>query len=740
MAIIDKKFIHFKNYADFISQAGVGSVKNITTPTSGSEDSRNAVYGQIKGSSIVFIKDTKQIWTHGQLYSCNVDIDSLEDVVRLDNEGFINKDKLIIGEVPSWALEILDVSTEDFVDTDSLCTISSSEDESSKQLSVETVTRGYNIENALEYKINDHMVTMNIKETGGYGTTQYVQTMPTIIVDGKQEINYDDVGLISYTVNTQAAETIQQMCISAPDGIGHTSGVSTYSDAVSLVSMVRYEDEQTGGWVEKGTDLTVTTDGVFVNGTPLSLGVTPITYDALVTLRNNGTLIPGTVYRLTDYECTTTQEDTTSAGHQFDIIVTATAPDTLSEECKAIQNENDAYFDSDNLSAWKIWYALDNDKSRFYWADEENGKGVIYRMIDEYNNDLPYDFKNILYIENIPTYAVNELGTSISLSNPLEISYSLLADTDTEYNTKGDVIVEISQSDETPDKSGQDVWVLYKTDLENEDGGDSVDYADMFVFVDKYEYNDQIYDRWRKAESDGSNYQWLDHNGSAIYILTEELLEEISNEQILRYTFNAEWVEGYDSIDASRSFDAPAQANNNVMKGCSAVPEYTGSQWYLPRNIFIISEQYNSVTHNNFDFSVSNNTFLGRSEFLTIRQACFGNTFYAPYLCTLGPYCVYNTFDNCTCLNSSGYNLQNYFQLSGSNVGTVVFNNHITGSVLTIDSGVLNCVLDTDLAVISPMQLPNKTIIEVPEHSYQVKIAQNSRGEIKIYNEADLIA
>lgn len=70
MAIIDKKFIHFKNYDDFISQAGVGSVDNITTPTSGSEESRNAVYGQIKGSSIVFIKDTKQIWTHGQLYDC----------------------------------------------------------------------------------------------------------------------------------------------------------------------------------------------------------------------------------------------------------------------------------------------------------------------------------------------------------------------------------------------------------------------------------------------------------------------------------------------------------------------------------------------------------------------------------------------------------------------------------------------------------------------------------------------
>ncbi len=41
---------------------------------------------------------------------------------------------------------------------------------------------------------------------------------------------------------------------------------------------------------------------------------------------------------------------------------------------------------------------MDNDNTRFYWADTENGRGVIYRLIDEYNNDLPYDFKNILFL------------------------------------------------------------------------------------------------------------------------------------------------------------------------------------------------------------------------------------------------------------------------------------------------------------------------------------------------------
>jgi len=64
---IEKKLIHFKTKEKFISQ-GVGSEENIFTPTDGSEEDRDAVYGQIRGTSIVFVKDSKEIWTHGNLY------------------------------------------------------------------------------------------------------------------------------------------------------------------------------------------------------------------------------------------------------------------------------------------------------------------------------------------------------------------------------------------------------------------------------------------------------------------------------------------------------------------------------------------------------------------------------------------------------------------------------------------------------------------------------------------------
>lgn len=120
------------------------------------------------------------------------------------------------------------------------------------------------------------------------------------------------------------------------------------------------------------------------------------THADLVALRNNGGLIPGMQYRITDYVATTVQERTQSANHPFDIIVTADSPNKLNEVARAIRHNGDTYFpETTKFDAWQIWYSLDNDTNRFGWADEENGKGVIYRMIDEFNNDVPYDFKGI---------------------------------------------------------------------------------------------------------------------------------------------------------------------------------------------------------------------------------------------------------------------------------------------------------------------------------------------------------
>lgn len=49
------------------------------------------------------------------------------------------------------------------------------------------------------------------------------------------------------------------------------------------------------------------------------------------------------------------------------------------------------------LESWEIKYCLDNDKTRFQWADEVSGKGVVWYMKDEFGNEAFYDFKNVQF-------------------------------------------------------------------------------------------------------------------------------------------------------------------------------------------------------------------------------------------------------------------------------------------------------------------------------------------------------
>ena len=75
------------------------------------------------------------------------------------------------------------------------------------------------------------------------------------------------------------------------------------------------------------------------------------TYSELKTLRDNSQLIPGTFYRITDYETTTIQSNTRSVNHNFDIIIQALDNHTLSENAQAIARDGDDYFTNNRLNA-----------------------------------------------------------------------------------------------------------------------------------------------------------------------------------------------------------------------------------------------------------------------------------------------------------------------------------------------------------------------------------------------------
>ncbi len=180
------------------------------------------------------------------------------------------------------------------------------------------------------------------------------------------------------------------------------------------------------------------------------------TYKQLRYLKDISSLIPGASYRITDYVTTTIQNETRSAGHQFDIILTAISENEFNENAKACKHEGDTYFQNCDLNAWEIKYSIYNDVDRFAWADyypknigsttttgtssptntettsttlppgyviNEEGKGVIYYMKDDRGNVCHYDFKNILfYSEDYGKYYF-----TFNLGNDHEKDYTIEA-------------------------------------------------------------------------------------------------------------------------------------------------------------------------------------------------------------------------------------------------------------------------------------------------------------------------
>ena len=207
-------------------------------------------------------------------------------------------------------------------------------------------------------KIGSYIPSVDLSD---YATTSYVDTKASYI---DTQINNEA------TARTQADSELQSKINTKQDTLTAGDNIKIENNVISAIV----------GGTAAATELSV-----------------KITWAELKALVDNSQLVQGTWYRITDYTCTTTQAATKSAGHVFDIIVTADSESVLNEEARAIKHDGDTYFTNCDLNAWKIWYSLDNDTNRFDWADGTNGKGVIYRMIDEFNNDVAYDFKNIQF-------------------------------------------------------------------------------------------------------------------------------------------------------------------------------------------------------------------------------------------------------------------------------------------------------------------------------------------------------
>ena len=159
-----------------------------------------------------------------------------------------------------------------------------------------------------------------------------------------------------------------------------------------------------------------------------------VTVDSLRQKKSLGQLVPGKQYRITDYYATVdTSLPIWSRQERFDLIVTANSNNVLNAKARAIQHSAQDYFRYSQLEKWQVWYDIDGNNTTYTWAERDSintvNKGVIYRLIDEFGNDCPYDFKNIVFLREVdgcqmyfPTFGMPDFY------GPDAVDYSLEAD------------------------------------------------------------------------------------------------------------------------------------------------------------------------------------------------------------------------------------------------------------------------------------------------------------------------
>ena len=534
-----------------------------------------------------------------------------------------------------------------------------------------------------------------------------------------------------------------------------------------------------------------------------------ITYLDLVNLRNNGKLIPGQQYRIIDYITTTIQENTQSARHQFDIIVLALTENELCEEAYAAIHEGDTYFTNSNLSVWKLWYCLDNDTTRFAWADTTDGTGVIYRMIDEFGNECPYDFKNI-------QFARWELSNPVGYKNDYDDkNWRDNWVSDSRYNSLKQGLYGLNGSTKNfyygvNENVGYNYYKVEYTISSSptycytfgKDSDYSLTGSNYSNVIKEYKYNAKIrlnnivflsnscYNNTFGTGCYNNTFGTGCYNntfGTGCYNNTfgDFYRDNTFGNSCYGNTFGAACISNTFGYNCGSNTFGTNCYHNTFGTGCynNTFGDFCDGNIFgnsCHNNIFGSECNYNTFGNdcesNTFGDYCSYNTFIGSCKANTFGDYCSYNTFIGSCKAnTFGDYCSYNTFGNSSNYNTFGsecnYNTfgnSSNYNTFGTNCynntfGTNCCNNTFGASnsspksyyrYIIFDNGNsyinLNCTSTTSGSnyfqnVRIGLGVNNtttyKTIdVSTVNSNYEIKVANNSNGELKIYCEADLIA
>ena len=418
-----------------------------------------------------------------------------------------------------------------------------------------------------------------------------------------------------------------------------------------------------------------------------------VTYAELVALRDEGKLIAGQMYRMTDYETYCGWSDTQCAGHPFDLVLTALDEKTLDEKCSAIWSERDVdgYFANSNLPAWDVRYCLDNDTKRFDWA-VKGGKYIVIDMTEIGLGELVCFMNGTLEYEGI---------TYVKWPTVLE----------------GMTVYFLTTTDNP--SVGEDTLICL------DEGGEL--YVEEGIPIDDVGSSD--------TDGKGVIYGLTDEQNNRVPYDFKNIkfIREVDEQKIFFYTFSLGGVNGvYEGTVLDKTI-----VDNYFADGCK-------------NNVFLGSGEYSCNTFgrechsNTFGYSCTNNTlgdgchsnsFDEFCHYNTLEDGCYSNTFL--YGCennTLGEYCHSNTFGSFCSHNTFGYRCsKNTF---GDSCSQNTFG-HGCGSNRFVDkedSFLKNNVLFYNVTRLSGRDIP------ADSNGYcETYVTLNKRGEMVEYTVDDII-
>ena len=616
------------------------------------------------------------------------------------------------------------------------------------------------LDDEVKQKIDGFVITLNY--SGRPGEYEVGESSLSSFSDLETYYNAYEQGINIYFVinsvghghgfNTSSTEYLPVYYFSYRSNSGYTLKVKDdlFIYTANSIDESPYLTVTTSAITTEPKDFSVTTDKILnraVTKEKLSKDVlediTSITWSELKTLRNNSELLPGHQYRITDYQCTTTQEDTQSTGHQFDIIVTADSTNKLNEKARACLHDGDTYFENSNLAAWQLWYCLDNDTNRFSWA----GTHISIMLLNTPPSHINLPLTSTTVIDGVTYYYWNYTGYSYMTSKD---PASLIVGDSIYYNT--------SEANTAPTSIYQNQSTI--THIEKPTGV-------IYRMIDEwnndcpYDFKNIQFKRYKITKSKSSSL-------IGTYLATEANsdmgLEIDNNDSRMFYTFSYLGVlntlarQSMEILEDASIIGNTLQSDNRSPYG---VHSNTIKYYFNPNiesskpiqslnNIVFLTYSEDDVYYgcysNSFDVNCFNISFGDMCYDNSFGNECYGNSFGNEcYGNSFGGMCMYNSFGNECYGNSFGNECQdNSF---GINCRYITLGNYYR--LNTFDHGVSYVTFDDDRAGYKPIQNyhikqsivfdagSEYTINAKPGLNYVLSVAKKTDGTVVEYNEAD---